>query len=50
MTVVAEQQLRCTGCQRRLADYENALRAGTVTVEIKCPKCGEINRLNLISR
>lgn len=50
MTAVIEQQLRCTNCKRRLADYENAVVAGRVTVEIKCPKCGEINRLNLISR
>ena len=50
MTTAIERQLRCTSCNRRLADYENAVTAGGVTVEIKCPKCGEINRLNLISR
>lgn len=42
-----EKQLRCVECGHRLADYENAIESGVVTVEIKCRKCQQVNRLTL---
>lgn len=46
----AQEQLRCTGCGRRLADYVNQLESGTVVLEIKRPKCGTQNRVSLRSK
>jgi phage FluMu protein Com len=47
MNATAEQQLRCRACNRRLADYEDAITGGSVVIEVKCPKCGESNRITL---
>jgi phage FluMu protein Com len=45
---VAEQtQLRCTGCRRRLADCVNEIRSGSAVIEIRCERCGTVNRVPL---
>jgi phage FluMu protein Com len=37
---VAQTQVRCRECNRRLGDFVNELEAGQVILELKCPKCG----------
>jgi phage FluMu protein Com len=37
---VAQTQVRCRECNRRLGDFVNELQAGQVILELKCPKCG----------
>jgi phage FluMu protein Com len=45
---VAEQiQLRCSNCYRRLADYVNEIREGSLLIEIKCKACDTINSVPL---
>ena len=34
------KQFRCENCNKRLFDYEHA------KIEIKCPRCGTINKLD----
>ena len=34
-------QLRCSGCNRRLADLVNEIQAGQAILELKCPRCGQ---------
>jgi phage FluMu protein Com len=46
MSAPAQASLRCTSCNRRLADYANAIERGQVTVEVKC-RCGAMNSLLL---
>ncbi len=41
MAVVLQIQVRCSGCNRRLADFVNEVRAGQVIFELKCPRCGQ---------
>jgi len=41
MATVTQIQIRCTGCNRRLADLVNEVEAGQVLVELKCPRCGQ---------
>lgn len=50
MTATAEQQLRCRGCNARLADVRNEVTAGRAVIEVKCGKCGESTRLKLIAQ
>ena len=40
MAIVAQLQVRCGGCNRRLADLVNEVQAGQVILEMKCPRCG----------
>ncbi len=40
MGTLAQIQLRCTGCNRRLGDFINEVEAGQVILELKCPRCG----------
>ena len=37
---IAQVQMRCSGCNRRLGDYVNEVKVGLVILEMKCPKCG----------
>jgi hypothetical protein len=37
---VIRTQIRCRGCNRRLADLVNELEGGQVILELKCPRCG----------
>jgi hypothetical protein len=37
---VSETEIRCAGCNRRLADVVNEVEAGQVLIELKCPRCG----------
>ena len=37
---MTEVQIRCTGCNRRLADVVNEVEAGQVLIALKCPRCG----------
>jgi phage FluMu protein Com len=48
-TRAQEQKFRCQECTHRLFDYENGLERGYLVIEVKCPSCGEINRLNIRS-
>ena len=32
-------QVRCAGCNRRLADLVNEVALGQVILEVKCPRC-----------
>ena len=41
MTTVAQIQIRCVGCNRRLADLVNEVGSGQVLIELKCPRCGQ---------
>jgi phage FluMu protein Com len=41
MAPVAQIQIRCTGCNRRLGDLINEVEAGQVLIELKCPRCGQ---------
>jgi phage FluMu protein Com len=41
MTTATQIQIRCTGCNRRLADLVNEVERGQVIVELKCPRCGQ---------
>jgi len=41
MATVTQIQIRCAGCNRRLADLVNEVEAGQVLVELKCPRCGQ---------
>jgi phage FluMu protein Com len=41
MATVRQRQIRCAGCNRRLADVVNEVEAGQVLVELKCPRCGQ---------
>ena len=41
MRGVTQVQIRCTTCNRRLADLVNELETGQVLVELKCPRCGQ---------
>ena len=41
MATVTQTQVRCAGCNRRLADVVNEVEAGQVLVEWKCPRCGQ---------
>jgi phage FluMu protein Com len=41
MATVSQTQIRCSGCNRRLADVVNEVEAGQVLVELKCPRCGQ---------
>ena len=41
MAVALQIQVRCSGCNRRLADFVNEVRAGQVIFELKCPRCGQ---------
>jgi phage FluMu protein Com len=41
VATVTQTQIRCAGCNRRLADLVNELEAGQVLVELKCPRCGQ---------
>ncbi len=40
MSALAQTQVRCTGCNRRLADVINEVRSGQAIFEMKCPRCG----------
>ena len=40
VATVVQIQVRCPGCNRRLADYVNEVREGQVVLEFKCPRCG----------
>lgn len=40
VAIVAQLQVRCGGCNRRLADLVNEMQAGQVILEMKCPRCG----------
>jgi phage FluMu protein Com len=35
--------VRCGGCDRRLEDVVNAVEAGTLLIELKCPRCGQFH-------
>ena len=37
---VVQVQVRCAGCNRRLADLVNEVEAGQILIELKCPRCG----------
>jgi phage FluMu protein Com len=41
VSAVTQIQIRCAGCNRRLADLVNELELGQVLVELKCPRCGQ---------
>jgi len=41
MNAMAQIQIRCAGCNRRLGDYVNEAEAGMVVLELKCPRCGQ---------
>ena len=43
MATVLQIQIRCAGCNRRLADLVNEVEMGQVLVEMKCPRCGHSN-------
>jgi phage FluMu protein Com len=43
MAIVTQIQIRCTGCNRRLADVVNEVESGQVLLELKCPRCGQPN-------
>jgi Mu-like prophage protein Com len=38
---IVQTQVRCGGCNRRLADVVNEVDAGQLLIELKCPRCGE---------
>jgi phage FluMu protein Com len=38
--IVTQIQIRCAGCNRRLADLVNEVQAGEALIESKCPRCG----------
>jgi phage FluMu protein Com len=38
---VIQTQVRCAGCNRRLADLVNEVEAGQLLIELKCPRCGQ---------
>ena len=40
MSARLQTQVRCTGCNRRLADVINEVRSGQAIFEMKCPRCG----------
>lgn len=40
MSALTQTQVRCTGCNRRLADVINEVRSGQAIFEMKCPRCG----------
>jgi phage FluMu protein Com len=40
MRTVTQIQIRCAGCNRRLADLVNEVQAGEALLEFKCPRCG----------
>ncbi len=40
MSALTQTQVRCTGCNRRLADDINEVRSGQAIFEMKCPRCG----------
>ena len=39
------KELRCKKCNRKLAEINNEANHFPGTVEVKCPKCGEINKI-----
>jgi phage FluMu protein Com len=39
MGTVFQVQIRCTTCNRRLADVVNEIEIGQAIVELKCPRC-----------
>ena len=41
MPPLAQVQIRCGECNRRLADLVNEIETGQVLVELKCPRCGQ---------
>ena len=41
VAAVRQIQIRCGGCNRRLADFVNEVRVGQVIFELKCPRCGQ---------
>jgi hypothetical protein len=41
-----QEQLRCSQCHRRLADYVNKLERGNVLIEVRC-RCGAVNSLTI---
>ncbi len=41
MATIIQVQVRCAGCNRRLADIVNELEGGQVLIELKCPRCGQ---------
>ena len=41
MATIIQVQVRCAGCNRRLADIVNELQGGQVLIELKCPRCGQ---------
>ena len=41
VAAVRQIQIRCGGCNRRLADFFNEVRVGQVIFELKCPRCGQ---------
>jgi phage FluMu protein Com len=38
---IVQTQVRCGGCNRRLADLVNEVDAGQLLIELKCPRCGQ---------
>jgi phage FluMu protein Com len=40
VATIIQTQIRCAGCDRRLADLVNEVEAGQLIVELKCPRCG----------
>lgn len=43
MAGVTQTQVRCSACNRRLADVVNEVQAGLVILEVLCPRCGHHN-------
>jgi hypothetical protein len=41
-----QQQLRCSRCHRRLADYVDKIQHGSVVLEVQC-RCGAANSLTI---
>ena len=41
MAIVTQIQIRCAGCNRRLADVVNEVERGQVLLELKCLRCGQ---------
>ena len=44
MPTVTRIQVRCSGCNRRLADLVNCIAVGLAIVELKCSRCGKAHR------
>lgn len=40
MATVFQVQIRCLGCNRRLADVVNEIEFGQAIIELKCSRCG----------